>query len=127
MRLLLDTHAVLWALDAPQRLGKSGRPLIEDPANEILISPVTPWELAIKVNSGKMPLHVLVTDFHGVIQRQNFTAIPLEPAHAIRSGLLPWHHRDPFDRLLAAQALELGVSIISMDKVFDRYGLTRIW
>ena len=101
--------------------------MIASADNEILISPVTPWELAIKVNCGKMPSHVLVTDFHGVIQTQNFTAIPLEPVHAIRSGLLPWHHRDPFDRLLAAQSLELGVPLISLDKIFDRYGVTRIW
>jgi PIN domain nuclease of toxin-antitoxin system len=127
VKVLLDTHTLLWALDTPQRLGDLARRLIEDPDNEILISPVTPWELAIKVNSGKMPSHVLVTDFHGVIQRQNFTAIPLEPLQAIRSGLLPWHHRDPFDRLLAAQALDLDVPIVSIDKAFDRYGVKRIW
>jgi PIN domain nuclease of toxin-antitoxin system len=127
VRLLLDTHAVLWALDAPERLGKPGRKLIEDSSNEILISPVVPWELAIKVNSGKMPSHVPVTDFQTAIQKQNFTAIPLNPLHAIRSGLLPWHHRDPFDRLLAAQSLELAVPLISLDRVFDRYGVERIW
>lgn len=127
MRLLLDTHTALWALDAPQRLGKAGRWLIEDPDNEILISPVVPWELAIKVNSGKMPPHALVTDFLDVIHKQNFASIQVDPLHAIRAGLLPFHHRDPFDRLLAAQSLELGVPIVSIDKIFDRYGVERIW
>lgn len=100
---------------------------MEDPSNEILVSLVVPWELAIKMNSGKMPSHVLVTHFHEAIQKQSFTSIPLDPLHAIHSGLLPWHHRDPFDRLLAAQSLGLGVPLISIDKVFDWYGVERIW
>ena len=127
MRLLLDTHTALWWLDSPQKLGKIGYSLIASPDNEILISPIVPWELAIKVNSGKMPPHVFVTDFADVLRRQNFTSIQIDPSHANRSGLLPFHHRDPFDRLLAAQSLELGVPIVSIDKVFDRYGIERIW
>lgn len=127
MRFLLDTHTTIWALDAPSRLGLKGRYLIEDLSNDILISPVVPWELAIKANKGKIPLHPLVTDFHKVIQKQEFISIQIDPVHAIRSGLLPLHHRDPFDRLLAAQSLELGVPIISIDAVFDRYGVERIW
>ena len=127
MRLLLDTHTTIWALGDPDRLGQSGRRLIEDPENEILISSVVPWEMAIKINSGKLPSHVLVTDFVSVMQRESFTYLAIHPLHAIRSGLLPLHHRDPFDRLLAAQSLELGVPLISADEIFDRYGVERIW
>lgn len=127
MRFLLDTHTAIWALDAPARLGLKGRHLIEDLSNDILISPVVPWELAIKANKGKIPLHPLVTDFLKVIQKQEFISIQIDPLHAIRSGLLPLHHRDPFDRLLVAQSLELGVPIISIDEIFDRYGVERIW
>jgi PIN domain nuclease of toxin-antitoxin system len=127
VRLLLDTHTTLWWLDSPEKLGKTGYSLIADPANDIPISPVVPWELAIKANKGKIPLHPLVTDFQKVIQKQEFISIQIDPLHAIRSGLLPLHHRDPFDRLLAAQSLELGVPIISIDAIFERYGVERIW
>jgi PIN domain nuclease of toxin-antitoxin system len=127
VKLLLDTHAAIWALDSPERLGRRGRQLIGDPANEVLISSIIPWEIAIKMNSGKIPPHVLVTDFLRVLHEEEFTFLQIHPLHAIRSGLLPFHHRDPFDRLLAAQSLELGVPLISVDAIFDRYGVERIW
>lgn len=127
MRLLLDTHTTIWWLDAPYKLGKTGYSMIADPANEILISAVVPWEIAIKTNAGKMPPHILVTDFLKVLSEEEFTLLEIHPLHAIRSGLLPLHHRDPFDRLMAAQSLELGVPLISVDAIFDRYGVERIW
>lgn len=127
MKLLLDTHTVLWWLDSPQLLGKAGYALIADPANEVMISPVIPWEIAIKANKHNQPLIALVTDFHAVLRKQGFEAITIDPLHAIKSGLLPFHHRDPFDRILAAQALELAVPLISADAIFDRYGVQRIW
>ena len=73
MRFLLDTHTTLWWLDSPEKLGETGYRLIADPANDILISPVVPWELAIKANKGKIPLHPLVTDFLKVITMQQYT------------------------------------------------------
>ncbi len=116
MKLLLDTHTVLGALDSPELLGTLGRQLIEDAANEPLISPIIPWEISIKANKHKQIPHILLTDFHQVLKDQGFTAIGVDPLHAIRSGLLPFHHRDPFDRLLAAQSLELNVALISKDQ-----------
>jgi hypothetical protein len=77
VRLLLDTHTTLWWLDSPEKLGKTGYSLIADPANDIPISPVVPWELAIKANKGKIPLHPLVTDFQKVIQKQEFISIQI--------------------------------------------------
>jgi PIN domain nuclease of toxin-antitoxin system len=127
VRVLLDTHTALWALDDPKRLSSKGRLLIEDSSNEILISPVVPWEIALKANKFHEKPHLLVTDFYFVLRKQGFTAIHVDPLHAIRSGLLPFHHRDPFDRLLAAQSLELDVPLISIDGVFDRYGVNSIW
>lgn len=127
MRLLLDTHTALWWLDAPRKLGKTGYKLIADPDNEILISPVVPWEIALKMNAGKLPPHALATDFLNVARKNNFIFIEIHPLHAIRSALLPFHHRDPFDRLLAAQSLELSAPLLSNDSIFDRYGVTRIW
>jgi PIN domain nuclease of toxin-antitoxin system len=127
VKLLLDTHTAIWALDAPKLLGSKGRQLIEEPSNEVLISPIVPWEIAIKSNKGKITPHALVTDFLNVMRKQSFIPIQIDPLQAIRSGLLPLHRRDPFDRLLAAQALELGVPLISIDAIFDRYGVERIW
>ena len=127
MKILLDTHTALWWLDAPEKLGKTGYGMIADPTNEVLISAVVPWEIAIKMNSGKMPPHVLATDFLDVLREEEFTFLQIHPLHAIRSGLLPFHHRDPFDRLLAAQSLELGVPLIGADTIFDRYGVERVW
>ena len=127
MKFLLDTHTVLWWLDSPEKLGKVGYDLIADPANELLISPVVPWEIALKANKYKTRPHALVTDFLHVVQEQGFTSILIDPLHAIRSGLLPFHHRDPFDRLLAAQSLELSIPLISIDAIFDHYGVERIW
>ncbi len=127
MKLLLDTHTAIWWLDAPKRLGKTGYGMIADPSNEVLISAIVPWEIAIKMNSGKMPPHVLATDFLQVLSDEEFTFLQIHPLHAIRSGLLPFLHRDPFDRLLAAQSLELGIPPISIDAIFDRYGVARIW
>ena len=127
MKLLLDTHAALWWLDSPQFLGKKAYSLIADPENEILISPVVPWEIAIKANKHQQTPHSLITDFHAVIGTQRFTAIDIDPLHAIRSGMLPFHHRDPFDRLLAAQSLEMNIPLISRDLVFDLYGVKRLW
>jgi len=127
VKLLLDTHTALWWLDSPARLGSIGYGLIADPDNEVLISPVVPWEIALKANKFGSKPHALVTDFLAVVDRQRFTATTVHPLQAIRSGLLPFHHRDPFDRLLAAQSLDLAIPLISIDAVFDRYGVERIW
>jgi PIN domain nuclease of toxin-antitoxin system len=127
MKFLLDTHTVLWWLDSPNLLGKTGYTRMADPTNELLVSPIIPWEIAIKANKHRQTPHALITDFHAVLQQQGFTSIGIDPLHAIRSGLLPFHHRDPFDRLLAAQSLELDIPLISRDNVFDQYGVKRIW
>ncbi len=127
MRLLLDTHTLIWWLDAPASVGLRGYNFLADAQNEIFISPIVPWEIALKANKHRQIPHRLVTDFHQVLRTEGFTAIGIDPLHAIRSGLLPFHHRDPFDRLLAAQSIEMNVPLVSKDAVFDRYGVQRIW
>jgi PIN domain nuclease of toxin-antitoxin system len=122
--LLADTHTLLWWLDS---LSRTAFDLLYDPSNIVLISPAIPWEIAIKVNTGKLPPNDLLTDFHSVMRKNRFAVIGIDPLHAIRSGLLPFHHRDPFDRLLVAQSLELNVPLISRDAIFDQYGVQRIW
>jgi len=108
-------------------LGKAGYRLMADPQNEVLISPIIPWEIALKANKHRQTPHIIVTDFHHVPLTEGLTSIGIDPLDAIRSGLLPFHHRDPFDRLLIAQSLELSVPVISRDAVFDQIGVNRIW
>jgi PIN domain nuclease of toxin-antitoxin system len=128
VRLLLDTHTLLWfALGDPQ-LRTTALSAINDPANEKLVSPATYWEIAIKVSLGKLVLHQPYEDFiDRAIPQNGFTILSIEPRHTARLIGLPFHHKDPFDRLLAAQALVEGVPIISADAALDPYGVSRVW
>ncbi|HKI38370.1 MAG TPA: type II toxin-antitoxin system VapC family toxin [Gemmataceae bacterium] len=128
MRLLLDTHAFLWfVLNDPQSSATAQR-LISDPANDVLISPASYWEVAIKVGLRKLDLHAPYDDF---IQRglvgNDFAILPIEPRHTSVLTTLPLHHRDPFDRLIVAQAMVENIPLVSMDAVLDQYPITRLW
>jgi PIN domain nuclease of toxin-antitoxin system len=127
MRYLFDTHTYFWFRTAPKQLPASVLDLLTDPANQIFLSVATPWEMAIKTGIGKLDAAPLLEDFELRETAAGFTLLGITAGHAIRSGLLPHHHRDPFDRLLAAQALELDLPILSRDLIFDRYGLRRLW
>ena len=129
MRLLLDTHILLWyVLDDPQ-LSATARALILDPANEILISPASYWEIAIKVSIGKLALHSPFEDFLDLcLIRYGFAILPVEPRHAARVAGLPFYagHKDPFDRLLVAQALADGLTLVSVDAKLDQHAVSRL-
>ena len=127
MRYLLDTHTLLWWVTKPEALPPSLRDLLDDPANELLLSIAVPWELAIKTNTGKLDAHQILRDIEFGQLEQELRILRAEVSHVIRAGFLPLYHRDPFDRLLAAQALELAIPIVSRDAIFDRYGVQRIW
>jgi PIN domain nuclease of toxin-antitoxin system len=127
MTYLLDTHAFLWILNTPEALPARVQSIVEDRFAKLLVSIATPWEMAIKVASGKLDAANILDDFERVVIRGRFTVLETTVRQAIRSGRFPFHHRDPFDRLLAAQALDLGIPIVSRDNVFDRYGVQRIW
>jgi PIN domain nuclease of toxin-antitoxin system len=127
MRYLLDTHILLWTLESPEKLSGSTRKIVEDPASGLLLSIATPWELAIKTNAGKQDAGKILQQFDLLTSSGGYGLIETGVSHVIRAGKLPLHHRDPFDRLLAAQALDLRVPLISRDKVFDLYGVQRIW
>ena len=102
--------------------------MILDPANEILISPASYWEIAIKVSIGKLPLHQPYEDFmDACLVRYKFAILPIEPRHTGALIAMPYHHKDPFDRLLIAQAQVEGIPIVSVDGAFDPYGVTRLW
>ncbi|MBV8050379.1 MAG: type II toxin-antitoxin system VapC family toxin [Acidobacteriaceae bacterium] len=127
MRLLLDTHALIWWFNDPSQLSETAYSLLQGSANGIFISAAVAWELAIKVNLGKLDALPLVSDLPNHITEEGFTELPISMAQAIRAGLLPKHHRDPFDRVLVAQAQELNIPVLSADRFLDRYDVKRIW
>jgi len=127
MIALIDTHALRWWLDDPGRLSASARGLLSDKSNPLVISAVVPWELAIKTNLGKLEATSFLTRWPEMLEVQGFNELPIDSQHAIRAGPLPLHHKDPFDRMLVAQAQATGWPIITADPVFDHYGVRRIW
>lgn len=128
MRALLDTHAFLWfILDDPQ-LTPVAKALIEDPATEVLVSPASYWEVAIKVQLGKYALPIPFRQFMDThIAANAFVVLPVEVRHVEPLTTLPLHHRDPFDRLIIAQAMAEGIPTVSGDTAFDDYPVTRLW
>lgn len=128
MRLLLDTHAFLWFITNDPKLSAAARARIADPNNEILISPASYWEAAIKVSLKKYPLTVPFELFiRNGIDGNGFKILPIEPKHVAELSALPFHHKDPFDRLLIAQALVENISIVSGEAIFDTYQVQRVW
>lgn len=127
MILLVDTNTLHFWLDDPHRLSIAATRTIESRSNSIVVSAVVPWELAIKANLGKLGSQNLLANWNAKLADEGFSELPIEASHAIRAGLLPRHHKDPFDRMLIAQAQATGWPIISADPVFDRYGVRRIW
>ncbi len=127
MELLLDTHALLWSLENRSRLSGLAVSLLTDSSNEVLVSAATAWELAIKAALGKLQSLDLVLDLPNYMREQGYTELPISVEQATRAGLLPLHHRDPFDRLLVAQAQSLNIPILSADRALDRYDVKRLW
>jgi len=117
VRLLLDSHVVLWWLMDDHRLGARARAAISD-ANEVAISVATPWELGIKQRLGKLELP---DDFVAAIAGDDFRLLPIELEHVVAAAALPLHHRDPFDRVLVAQARSDALTLVSADRSFRAY------
>ena len=128
LRALLDTHAFLWWLADSGRLSGTAYRAIADEDNEIVVSAASAWEIATKFRLGKLPKgEAAAGDVAGSIASQGFEALPIDVADAERAGRLPGPHRDPFDRMLIAQALARDLAIVSIDAAFDRYGVERLW
>lgn len=124
-RLLVDTHVWLWLQTDPDRLGTSARELVEDRSVELLLSAASAWEIAIKCRLGKLTLpQDPATYVPDRMRRSGTTPLAVEHAHVLRVSELPDHHRDPFDRLLVAQAQILDVAVLTADSQFDRYDVT---
>lgn len=109
------------------RLSKRAATILANRENSILVSAVVGWEIAIKVSAGKIEPRSIIQGLNRVLEQQSFSEFPITLETAVRAGLLPLHHRDPFDRLLVAQAQSLRVSILSADAVLDRYDVQRLW
>jgi PIN domain nuclease of toxin-antitoxin system len=127
MQILIDTHTLVWWMVDGSRLSRRASETLSDLSNRILISAVVAWELAIKVNVGKIHPPTLISLLEGALAQQVFAELPISLEHAVRAGLLPLHHRDPFDRLLVAQAQAMGAPILSADRALDAYDVRRIW
>ena len=128
MRLLLDTHTLLWVMLGDARLGQNARTAIANASNEVFVSVVCIWEIATKVRIGKMqePGNLL-KDPHLTLTSLGFRDLPLTLSHARLGGLLSHPHKDPFDRMLAAQALLENLTLVSVDGAFDDFAVARLW
>ncbi len=124
---MLDTHALIWWFGDPGKLSKRASAILTNSGHTVLVSAATAWELAIKVNQGKIDALALVSELPRHVEEEGFEELPISIEHSVRAGLLPLHHRDPFDRLLVAQAQAMNVPILSADAALDRYGIRRMW
>jgi PIN domain nuclease of toxin-antitoxin system len=124
VRLLLDTNALLWWRTEAANLSAQAAKEIQDPANDIVVSVVTLWEITIKRSLGRLQF---LEDFETVINDEDFVLLPIAYGHLRALDTLPFHHRDPFDRLLIAQALAEGMPIATADRVFAAYGVQIVW
>ena len=128
VKLLLDTHALLWWLDGDERLPAEARERIGDEDNAVLVSAASAWEIATKVRIGKLPGAVEVAErMPEILLSQGFTSLPISIEHARKAGLLAGPHRDPFDRMLIAQAQLENLLLVSNEELFDAYGVQRLW
>jgi PIN domain nuclease of toxin-antitoxin system len=128
LRLLLDTHALVWWLLNSPRLTPKPRALIADQENELFVSAASAWELATKVRLGKWPEAMAITaSFPTVLTANQFKPLPISAAHALRAGAWLASHPDPFDRMLAAQAEMDGLALLTADAAFSGFGIETIW
>ncbi len=128
MKLLLDTHTLLWFLSDAPNLSKLARATLEDSSHERWLSPISLLEIALKVRIGKLTLAApFGTLFPEQLQANHVRLLPIEAHHAAAVAAMPLHHRDPFDHLIIAQAMEEGMTLVSADVTFDAYGAIRLW
>jgi PIN domain nuclease of toxin-antitoxin system len=128
VKLLLDSHTLIWAVDDPTKLTAPIEALLQDPSHDRLLSVASLWEIAIKVSLGRLPLSVPYRQWmNKAMADLSLVVLPITLDHAERTASLPWHHRDPFDRLIVAQAQVERVPLVSADAKLDQYGITRIW
>ncbi len=128
VKVLLDTHVLLWALMEPGKLSPRAREILKDPANTVLVSPASAWEISTKHRLGRLPAaESVVRGYRHHLTTLMATEIPITSEHALLAGSLGAEHRDPFDRMLAAQALVEGVPLLTADPVFSVFRVETVW
>lgn len=128
MRMIVDTHSLIWALDSPSNLSQRAALALQDPNNELLLSAASIWETAIKYSHGKLKLSLPYRQWlDKAIVDLSLTIVPVTVEYAERITNLPKHHKDPFDRMIIVQALVDKLPVICADPHFDAYGVPRIW
>ena len=128
VRLLLDTHALIWWMSSSPSLPDTVKRLMSGRENTIFVSAASAWEMATKVRLGRLPAASDITrNFQEYLSQSGFESLPVSAEHGIRAGLLPGPHQDPFDRMLIAQAEIEKLIIVSNEKIFDQYGVRRVW
>lgn len=128
MKVLLDTCTLIWATISPKSLTPRARKIVADKSNSILVSAASAWEIATKVRLGRLPgVESLERDFVDAINRSGYSALAIDAESALRAGRFITAHRDPFDRMIAAQALALDIPVLSPDSQFDKFGVRRMW
>lgn len=128
MKLLLDAHSFLWWIMNVNKISRIATILIERLDNELYLSSASVWEIAIKTSIGKLELtEPLDTFIVSQLAKNQIQELPVCNIHAVHVAQLPWHHRDPFDRIIIAQSLTEAMPIISKDEIFDAYGVQRLW
>jgi PIN domain nuclease of toxin-antitoxin system len=128
VRLLIDTHALLWWLSDDPSLSDAARKAMAENSNVLLVSAASAWEIATKVRLGRLPgAAELAADFQGFMLREGFTTLDITADHGIRAGLLPGPHKDPFDRMLISQAMAENLPVVTNERTFEAYGVRRVW
>ncbi|HEX8197289.1 MAG TPA: type II toxin-antitoxin system VapC family toxin [Pyrinomonadaceae bacterium] len=123
MQLLIDTHVLIWFLEGNKSLSKPHRQIISDSQNDVLVSIASLWEIAVKISLGKLTLAKPLADVIKQIAVENIEVLPILPKHTLQVSTLPFHHRDPFDRIIVAQSQVENLPIVTNDIEFNHYGI----
>jgi PIN domain nuclease of toxin-antitoxin system len=127
MRLLLDTHTVIWVIDGNSRMPQHIREMLVDSSNDVYVSAVSLWEISIKSRLGKYVLNESLVDITRLLRKKGFSFLPVRLKHVYHLDTLELHHKDPFDRMLIAQSLADDCALVSCDDAFDLYDVQRLW
>ena len=127
MNYLVDTHAVIWFITADKKLPQATKSIIEDETNNCFVSIATFWEIGIKYSLGRLDLQGGLNDIFDIILDSGFSLLPITPQHIVKNSDLEFHHQDPFDRLIIAQAIVEGLKVISKDQYFKNYDIEIVW